>query len=71
MLKASIPDLDNLHKRLGIDDFSWIEEFSGDEGVFTQLIQEYEKEIIRLNKILQEVNQEMEELQKKKRDKKL
>ena len=32
-------------------------------------IQEYEKEILRLSKLLQEVNQKMEELQKKKRDK--
>ena len=30
---------------------------------------EYEKEIIRLGKLLEEINQEMEELQKKKRDK--
>lgn len=41
------------------------------QDAIIELIQEYEKEIIRLNKILQEVNQEMEELQKKKRDKKL
>ena len=38
------------------------------QDAIIQLIQEYEKEIIRLNQILQEVNQEMEELQKKKRD---
>ena len=31
-----------------------------------QLIQEYEKEILRLTKLLQEINQEMEDLQKKK-----
>ena len=39
------------------------------QDAIIRLIQEYEKEIIRLSKILQEVNQEMEELQKKKRDK--
>ncbi len=39
------------------------------QDALIRLIQEYEKEIIRLSKILQEVNQEMEELQKKKRDK--
>ena len=39
------------------------------QDAIIRLIQEYEKEIIRLNKILQEVNHEMEELQKKKRDK--
>lgn len=38
------------------------------QDAIIRLIQEYEKEIIRLNQILQEVNQEMEELQKKKRD---
>ena len=34
-----------------------------------RLIQEYEKEILRLSMLLQEVNQKMEDLQKKKRDK--
>ena len=38
------------------------------QDAIIQLIQEYEKEIIRLNQILQEVNHEIEELQKKKRD---
>ncbi|MBR2403416.1 MAG: hypothetical protein IKB01_11760 [Lachnospiraceae bacterium] len=38
------------------------------QDAIIRLIQEYEKEIIRLNQILQEVNHEMEELQKKKRD---
>lgn len=39
------------------------------QDAIIRLIQEYEKEILRLNKLLQEVNQKMEELQKKKRDK--
>lgn len=39
------------------------------QDAIIQLIQEYEKEIIRLSKLLEEVNREMEELQKKKRDK--
>ncbi len=39
------------------------------QDAIIRLIQEYEKEILRLNQILQEVNHEMEELQKKKRDK--
>ena len=39
------------------------------QDAILQLIQEYEQEILRLSKLLQEVNQEMEELQKKKRDK--
>lgn len=58
MLKASIPDLDNLHKRLGIDDFSWIEEFSGPEGVFTQLIQEYENNIQNFEKLIKQFKRE-------------
>ena len=39
------------------------------QDAIIRLIQEYEKEILRLSKLLQEVNQKMEELQKKKRDK--
>lgn len=58
MLKVSIPDLDNLHKRLGIDDFSWIEEFSGAEGVFTQLIQEYENNIQNFEKLIKQFKRE-------------
>ena len=42
MLKRSIPDINNLHDRIGIDDYSWLEEFKGPEGVFTILIREYE-----------------------------
>lgn len=58
MLQASIPDLDNLHKRLGIDNFSWIEEFSGTEGVFTQLIQEYENNIQNFEKLIKQFKRE-------------
>ena len=39
------------------------------QDAIIQLIQEYEQEILRLSKLLEEVNREMEELQKKKRDK--
>lgn len=39
------------------------------QDAIIRLIQEYEKEILRLSELLQEVNLEMEELQKKKRDK--
>ena len=39
------------------------------QDAIIRLIQEYEKEIIRISKLLQEINQEMNELQKKKRDK--
>lgn len=58
MLKKSIPSLDNLHKRLGIDDFSWIEDFSGEEGVFTQLIQEYENNIQNFEKLIRQFKRE-------------
>ena len=54
MLKKSIPDLDHLHRRLGINDFSWIDEFSGEEGVFTQLIQEYENNIQNFEKLIKQ-----------------
>ncbi len=58
MLKASIPNLDNLHKRLGIDDFSWVEEFSGEEGVFSQLMREYENNIRNFEKLIKQFKKE-------------
>ncbi|MCH5323867.1 MAG: DEAD/DEAH box helicase [Eubacterium sp.] len=58
MLKRSIPDIDNLHQRLGLNDFSWIEEFSGDEGVFTQLIKEYESNIGNFEKLIKQFKKE-------------
>ena len=58
MLKRSIPDIDNLHRRIGIDDFSWIEEFSGSEGVFTQLINEYENNIANFEKLIKQFKKE-------------
>lgn len=45
MIARSIPNIDNLFERLGVDDFSWIEDFSGEEGVFTSLIREYENNV--------------------------
>lgn len=60
MLKASIPDIAELHVRLGIDDFSWIDEFSGSEGVFTQLIQEYEANIRNFEKLIKQFKKENE-----------
>ena len=58
MLVASIPDIDNLHQRLGINDFSWIAEFSGDEGVFTQLMEEYENNINNFDKLINQFKKE-------------
>lgn len=45
MIKRSIPDIDDLYSRIGIDDYSWVDEFSGQGGVFTSLINEYESNI--------------------------
>lgn len=58
MLKISIPDINGLHKRLGIDDFSWIEEFSGREGAFTLLIQEYENNVNNFKKMIKQFQKE-------------
>ena len=52
MLKKSIPDIDGLHKRLGFDDFSWLQDFIGEDGVFTQLIIEYESNVANFNKLI-------------------
>ena len=49
LLKRSIPNVNDLHNRLGIDDFSWVdskeESFIGKDGVFTMLINEYENNV--------------------------
>ncbi len=45
MLVASIPNIEDLHNRLGLLDFTWLNDFIGDEGVFTVLIREYENNI--------------------------
>ena len=58
MLVVSIPNIDNLHQRLGINDFSWIEEFSGVEGVFTQLMEEYENNIKNFDKLIKQFKKE-------------
>lgn len=52
MLKCSIPDIDNLHNRIGINDFRWLDNFKGEKGVFTSLIREYESNIIEFNKLI-------------------
>jgi len=52
MLKRSIPDIDNLHQRLGIDNFNWIGNFSGTEGIFTSLINEYENNVSEFEKLI-------------------
>ena len=58
ILKKSIPNIDNLHERIGINDFSWIDTFCGAEGVFTQLITEYETNIDNFNKLIKKLKKE-------------
>ncbi len=58
MLLRSIPDIDNLHQRIGINDFSWIDTFCGEEGVFTALIKDYEGNIDNFTKIIKRLQKE-------------
>lgn len=58
MLLRSIPDIDNLHNRLGLDSFGWIEAFSGEEGVFTALIREYENNIKEFESLIKHFKKE-------------
>jgi len=55
MLKKSIPDINNLHERIGINDFSWIESFFGKDGVFTQLINEYESNVKNFEELIKKL----------------
>ncbi len=45
MLKRSIPDVNGLHNRLGLQTFQWLDSFIGEEGSFTLLLREYENNI--------------------------
>lgn len=54
MLVRSIPGDENFHNKLGINNFEWIEEFSGCNGVFTILIREYENNIKMFDNIINE-----------------
>jgi hypothetical protein len=58
MLLRSIPNIDNLYSRLGVDNFGWIEAFSGDEGVFTALIREYENNIKEFESLIEHYKNE-------------
>lgn len=58
MLLRSIPDIDNLHDRLGINSFGWINGFSGDDGVFTVLIREYENNIKEFESLIRHFKKE-------------
>lgn len=54
LLKRSIPNIDNLHQRMGIDDFSWVSGFNGPEGVFSSLIREYENNVSEFEKLIKD-----------------
>lgn len=58
MLLQSIPNIDNLHIRVGINDFSWVEAFCGEDGAFTQLIKEYESNVENFNKLIKELTKD-------------
>ncbi|MBE6141335.1 MAG: DEAD/DEAH box helicase [Erysipelotrichaceae bacterium] len=71
MIKKSIPNIDNLYERLGIDNFDWIEDFSGKEGVFTSLINEYETNIENFENIIKEFKRKNDLEQASKNQKRL
>lgn len=52
LLKRSIPDIDGLHQRIGLEEFSWLDDFIGENGVFTQLLNEYEGNVDNFNKLI-------------------
>ncbi len=52
MIQRSIPDIDNLHDRIGISNFGWLNEFKGSDGVFTVLIREYENNVKQFEKLI-------------------
>lgn len=58
MLIRSIPNIDDFHNKLGINDFTWIDDFSGPEGVFTVLIREYENNIKEFDNIIKRFKKE-------------
>lgn len=58
MLLRSIPDINNLHDRMGIEDFGWLKDFIGSEGTFTALIREYEGNLVQFDKIIKQYDKE-------------
>lgn len=58
MLKRSIPNVNDLHKRLGIEDFGWINAFKGEEGAFTLLIREYENNVKEFETLIKKLTKE-------------
>lgn len=65
LLRRSIPDIGGLHDRLGIEDYSWLEEFCGPRGIFTLLIRDYENNIAEFNRLIRaEKKENIESLSK-------
>ena len=58
ILVKSIPNVDDLHTRLGINDFSWINSLCGIDGVFTTLIREYENNIKQFESLIKKFKEE-------------
>ncbi len=58
MIERSIPNIDNLHSRLGIQEFGWLEAFCGPEGVFTLLLREYENNIDQFQALIKRYTKE-------------
>lgn len=58
MLLRSIPDINNLHNRMGIEDFGWLNDFIGPEGTFTVLIREYENNLAQFDKLIKQYDKE-------------
>ena len=58
MLQLSIPDIDNLHARIGINNFGWLDHFIGEEGTFTLLLREYEGNIEQFDKLIKRFKRE-------------
>lgn len=71
MIIKSIPDIDDLYNRLGINDFSWIDDLAGEEGVFTALINEYETNITNFENIIKEFKKKNDLEQASKNQKRL
>ena len=58
ILKKSIPDIDHLHIRLGIDDYRWLDDFQGQDGTFTVMIREYENNVKQFDELIKKFKRE-------------
>ncbi len=57
-LRCSIPNINDFHNKLGINDFSWLDSFIGEKGTFTLLIDEYENNIAEFERIIRKLKKE-------------